>query len=120
MKLLKHENRKKEKHASESDSILNTMGPSSPCNFIISGNPLNRNQENPVTSGSKLRPSGLHEIMLGHLNGNSLRNKFESVSDIIQGTFEIFLLPKTKIKTCWVGISDHHHHHHPLLEKCPY
>ena len=35
--------------------------------------------------------------MLGHVNGNSLRNKFESISDVIQGTFDIFLLSETKI-----------------------
>ena len=35
--------------------------------------------------------------MLGHLKVNSLRNKFESIADVIQGTFEIFLLLETKI-----------------------
>ena len=35
--------------------------------------------------------------MLGHLNANSLRNKFESIADIIQGRFDIFLLSETKI-----------------------
>ena len=34
--------------------------------------------------------------MLGHSNVNFLRNTFESVADVIQGTFEIFLLPETK------------------------
>ena len=31
------------------------------------------------------------------LNVNSRRNKFESVADVIQGTFDIFLLSETKI-----------------------
>ena len=44
-----------------------------------------------------LRASNPHKIMLGHLNVNSLRNKFESIADIIQGTFDIFLLSETKI-----------------------
>ena len=35
--------------------------------------------------------------MLGHLNVNSLRNNFESIADVIQGTFDIFLLSETKI-----------------------
>ena len=35
--------------------------------------------------------------MLGHPNINSLRNKFESITGVIQGTFDIFLLSGTKI-----------------------
>ena len=35
--------------------------------------------------------------MPGHLNVNSLRNKIESIEDVIQGTFDIFLLSETKI-----------------------
>ena len=35
--------------------------------------------------------------MLCHLNVNSLRDKFESIADVIQGTFDIFLLSETKI-----------------------
>ena len=35
--------------------------------------------------------------MLGHLNVNSLRNNFESIADVIQGTFDIFLLSETQI-----------------------
>ena len=31
------------------------------------------------------------------LNVNSRRNKFESVADVIQGTFDIFLLSETKL-----------------------
>ena len=37
------------------------------------------------------------KIILGHLNINSLRNKFESIADVIQGTSDIFLLSETKI-----------------------
>ena len=33
--------------------------------------------------------------MLGHLN--VIQNKFESIADLIQGTFDIFLLSGTKI-----------------------
>ena len=35
--------------------------------------------------------------MLGHPNVNSLGKKFESISDVIQGTFDIFLSSETKI-----------------------
>ena len=35
--------------------------------------------------------------MLGYLNVNSIRNKFESIADVIQGASDIFLLLETKI-----------------------
>ena len=54
-------------------------------------------QENPTDSIRQLKLSNPHKIILGHLNINSLRNKFESIADVIQGTFDIFLLSETKI-----------------------
>ena len=54
-------------------------------------------QENPIDSIRLLKLSNPHKIMLGHLNINSLRNRFESIADVIQGTFDIFLLSETKI-----------------------
>ena len=54
-------------------------------------------QENPIDSIRQLKLSNPHKIILGHLNINSLRNKFESIADVIQGTFDIFLLSETKI-----------------------
>ena len=35
--------------------------------------------------------------MLGHLNVNSLRSRFESVGDTIEGAFDIFFWSKNKI-----------------------
>ena len=35
-------------------------------------------------------------IIFGHLNINSLRNKFESIYELIKGKFDIFLINKTK------------------------
>ena len=53
--------------------------------------------ESPIDSIRQLKLSNPHKIILGHLNINSLRNKFESIADVIQGTFDIFLLSETKI-----------------------
>ena len=53
--------------------------------------------ESPIDSIRQLKLSNSHKIILGHLNINSLRNKFESIADVIQGTFDIFLLSATKI-----------------------
>ena len=36
-------------------------------------------------------------VIFGHLNINSLRNKFESVSELIKGKFDIFLINETKL-----------------------
>ena len=54
-------------------------------------------QENPIDSIRKLKLSSPHKIILGHLNINSLRNKFESIADVIQGTFDIFFYQKLKL-----------------------
>ena len=36
-------------------------------------------------------------LILGHLNFNSVRNKFETMKSIIKGTFDVFLISDTKI-----------------------
>ena len=54
-------------------------------------------QESLIDSIRQLKLSNPHKFILGHLNINSLRNKFESIADVIQGTFNIFLLSETKI-----------------------
>ena len=38
-------------------------------------------------------------LFFGHVNINSIRNKFESVQEIIQITFDIFLFSETKINS---------------------
>ena len=53
--------------------------------------------ENSTDSIRKLKLSNPHKVILGHLNINSLRNKFESIAYVMQGTFDIFLLSETKI-----------------------
>ena len=37
------------------------------------------------------------KLMLGHLNINSIRNKFDALSDLIIGKIDIFLVTETKI-----------------------
>ena len=82
--------------------ILKPVSPSSPCKTVKnknSDNELKTIQENPIDSIRKLKPSNPHKIMLGDLNDlnvNLLQNIFESIADVIQGTFDIFLLSETK------------------------
>ena len=66
-------------------------------NSKVSDKKLNTMQENPTDSIRQLKLSNPHKVILGHLNINSLRNKFESIADVFQGTFDIFLLSETKI-----------------------
>ena len=55
-------------------------------------------QENSIDFLTKLELSNPHKIIiLGHMNINSLRNRFESIADVIQGTFDICVLSETKI-----------------------
>ena len=42
--------------------------------------------------------------MLDRLNVNLLWNKFESITDVIQGTFDVFLSPETKIDKGFLNI----------------
>ena len=46
-------------------------------------------------SGSMLRISS--NVVFGHLNINSLRNKFFSISGLIKGKVDIFLINETKL-----------------------
>ena len=36
-------------------------------------------------------------VIFGHLNINSLRNKCESISELLKGKFDIFLINETKL-----------------------
>ena len=42
-------------------------------------------------------------LFFGHVNINSIRNKFESVQEIIQNTFDIFLFSETKIDSSFTN-----------------
>ena len=45
----------------------------------------------------KIRSKHSKNLFFGQLNVNSIRNKFESVQEIVQNTFDIFLVCETKI-----------------------
>ena len=45
----------------------------------------------------KLRLKNSRRIFIGHLNVNSIRNKFDMVFDLIKGQIDIFLISETKI-----------------------
>ena len=65
------------------------------------------NSEEQLLSGKKekeifktlrdLRSKHPKNVFLGHLNGNSLRIKFESLNELIKDTFDIFLVTESKL-----------------------
>ena len=55
------------------------------------------NQESPQNFLQSLRVKNVDRILIGHLNVNSIPNKIELVSDLIQDRIDIFLISETKI-----------------------
>ena len=44
-------------------------------------------------------------IFLGHLNINAIKNKFESVLELMKDTFDIFLLSESKLDSSFPNFS---------------
>ena len=44
----------------------------------------------------KLKPDNPNKIVIGHLNINSIRQKFDFLKEIIDDNIDIFLVPETK------------------------
>ena len=51
----------------------------------------------------EIRSEHPKNLFFGQLNVNSVRNKFESVQEIIQNTFDIFLASETKIDSSFLN-----------------
>ena len=72
-----------------SDVVLPSEAPSN--------NTYANSGESPYSILNNLRIKNSSRIILGHLNVNSIRNKFDMVSDLISGKIDIFLISETKI-----------------------
>ena len=48
-----------------------------------------------------LRTSNPDKLVFAHLNINSIRNKFEMLSDQIKGNIDVLLVSETKIDDSW-------------------
>ena len=53
--------------------------------------------DDPISILNELRNNNFVKIIIGHLNINSLRNKFEALKSMIQGYVDIFVISETKI-----------------------
>ena len=82
-------------------SMLDTQGDI--CSDVVlpseapSNNTYANSGESPYSILNNLRIKNSSRIILGHLNVNSSRNKFDMVSDLISGKIDIFLISETKI-----------------------
>ena len=61
---------------------------SSPADFQDTGNQINTFHE--------IRIKNANRLIIGHLNVNSLRNKFELLEELIKEKIDIFLISETK------------------------
>ena len=56
-----------------------------------------RAKGNAFTSTKSIKAKHPKNLFFGHLNVNSIRNKFVSIQELIKRTFDIFLISETKI-----------------------
>ena len=56
-----------------------------------------RAKRNAFTSTKRIKANNPKNIFFGHLNVNSICNKFVSIEQLIKRTFDIFLISETKI-----------------------
>ena len=48
-----------------------------------------------------IRKSNVNKLIFGQLNINSLRNKFDMVSELIKGFVDVFMISETKLDDCF-------------------
>ena len=59
---------------------------------------LDEDEENsPYSILQNLRIKNIDKIIIGHLNINSIRNKFELFTDLVKGRVDIILISETKL-----------------------
>ena len=64
----------------------------------LDGDPSNMSNEQGAHSIlHQLRLSNVNKVIIGHLNINSLRNKFEMIMDILNGVIDILVVSETKL-----------------------
>ena len=49
----------------------------------------------------KPKARNVNRLIIGHINSNSLRNKFEMLKDCIKGNIDILLISETKLGECF-------------------
>ena len=78
-------------HDRSSDNNVDSSASASP-------NPNDSNTGiGPLNTLKKIRVSNLNRVIIGHLNINSLRNKYEALKSVINGNIDTLVITETKI-----------------------
>ena len=56
-----------------------------------------KESSNDLSAPDRIRLSNADRLIIGHLNINSLRNKFEMLREIVQDKLDILLISETKV-----------------------
>ena len=70
-------------------------GNASSSSLLISSN--NGEEKDPQSFLKDLRINNINRLIIGQLNINSLRNKFEQLSTMISGNIDILMISETKL-----------------------
>ena len=65
-------------------------------NVTSANEPVNE-MESPITILQNMRQKNTDQIIIGHLNINSIRNKIHTLADIVSNKIDILLISETKI-----------------------
>ena len=87
-------------HSSNLDPYATIFNPHSSQTLIGKTSCLNltnENADNIYSILNDIRVNNSHRVILGHPNINSIRNKFDALSDIIKNKIDIMLISETKI-----------------------
>ena len=58
---------------------------------------LGKNETDPSIILKKLKIKNINRLIIGHLNINSVRGKFESLKTIIQGNIDVLIITESKL-----------------------
>ena len=82
---------------SNDNANLTTHKGNSESSDILYDNITGKENSDPNGKLDNLRKNNHGRLIIGHLNINSLRNKFEALKSLIQGKVDIFVVSETKL-----------------------
>ena len=77
------------------NATRNTTGNASCSSLLINSN--NSEEKDPQSFLKDIRINNINRLIIGQLNINSLRNKFEQLSTMISGNIDILMISETKL-----------------------
>ena len=80
--------------------------PFQPMNTQVQHNDVN-NTDDVYSVLNHIRAKNIHRVIISHLNINSIRNKFVTLSDIVKNKIDIMLISETKLDTSFPNTQFH-------------